>query len=99
MWDESDICWCVDSNECTNTECFRHLDNKDDKEKIFTCSHLMNTKYCSINEREGLMERTVRVWVGNEFLEFEVHDNFNSEDELYKAVFQYVIESLSIEII
>ena len=45
MW-ESDICWCSDSLVCTNTECFRHLTNKNDEEKIFTCSHLMDTDYC-----------------------------------------------------
>lgn len=48
----SDICWCMDSERCTNTECFRHMDNKSDSEKIFTCSSLMGTEYCPMN-KEG----------------------------------------------
>ena len=48
---ESDICWCADSTDkCLNTECFRHLCNKSDEERIFTCSHLMGTEYCPMSE-------------------------------------------------
>ena len=43
---ESDQCWCMDSERCTNTECFRHMTHKSDEERIFTCSHLMWTEYC-----------------------------------------------------
>ena len=51
MWfDEYDICWCADSDRCTNTECFRHLTNKDDSERIFTCSALMGTEYCELTK-------------------------------------------------
>lgn len=51
MWWQSDICWCADSNRCTNTECFRHLANKNDEEKIFTCGALMDTEYCPMSEK------------------------------------------------
>lgn len=51
MWfGDSDICWCADSIRCTNTECFRHLTNKDDNERIFTCSALMGTEYCELTK-------------------------------------------------
>lgn len=50
MWFESDITWCSDSIKCTNTECFRHLTNKNDEEKIFTCGALMGTEYCPMSE-------------------------------------------------
>lgn len=45
MW-QSDICWCMDSERCLNTSCFRHLTHKSDEEKIFTCGKLMYTEYC-----------------------------------------------------
>lgn len=48
MWFGSDIAWCSDSIRCTHTECFRHLTNKDDGERIFTCSALMGTEYCEL---------------------------------------------------
>ena len=49
MWfEDSDICWCADSIKCTNTKCFRHLANKNDKERIFTCGSLMGTEYCEL---------------------------------------------------
>lgn len=48
MWFGSDIAWCSDSIRCTNTECFRHLANKNDEERIFTCSALMGTEYCEL---------------------------------------------------
>ena len=51
MWfGDSDICWCADSDKCTNTECFRHLTNKDDGERIFTCGALMGTEYCELTK-------------------------------------------------
>ena len=53
MWfDNSDICWCSDSVRCENTECFRHLTNKNDGERIFTCGSLMGTEYCP-RHKEG----------------------------------------------
>lgn len=51
MW-ESDICWCADSDRCMNTDCFRHLSNKNDEERIFTCGKLMGTEYCPLT-KEG----------------------------------------------
>lgn len=48
MW-EDDICWCMDSETCTNYECFRHLTHMD-KPGIFTCSHLRNTDYCPLEK-------------------------------------------------
>ena len=50
MWFESDICWCADSIRCENTECFRHLCNKSDEERIFTCSHLIGSEYCPMHK-------------------------------------------------
>ena len=51
-WFDNDICWCADSNRCENTECFRHLTNKNDEERIFTCGNLMGSEYCPMN-KEG----------------------------------------------
>ena len=46
------------------------------------------------------MERIARVWIGNDYVEFEFEDNqgFN-EDELYEAVVNYVYDNLSVEIL
>ena len=38
---EYDICWCADSERCTHTECFRHLENKPEEVNFFTMAHLM----------------------------------------------------------
>ena len=44
--------------------------------------------------------RTIRVWVGNEFLEVEVDGCAGlSEDELYQAATEYVYDVISIEVI
>ena len=48
---EYDICWCADSNKCTNKDCFRHLTNKPDTETIFTCSNLIYTELCPLEEK------------------------------------------------
>ena len=46
------------------------------------------------------MEKIVRVWIGNDYVEFEFEANQNwSEDELYEAVVQYVYETISVEIV
>lgn len=51
MWfDNSDICWCADSMRCEHTKCFRHLTNKNDDERIFTCGALMGTEYCELTK-------------------------------------------------
>lgn len=46
------------------------------------------------------MEKTVRVWIGNDFVEFtaEKHPSM-SEDEFWEAVVEYVYDVISIEII
>ena len=46
MFFDSDICWCGNSDTCKQTDCFRHLSNKDTEEKIFTCANLMWTEIC-----------------------------------------------------
>ena len=47
----SDICWCMDSTDkCLRTDCFRHMSNKNDEERIFSCSHLMGTEYCELTK-------------------------------------------------
>ena len=48
-FEDSDICWCMDSETCTNYECFRHLTHMD-KPQIFTCSHLRDTDYCPLTK-------------------------------------------------
>lgn len=52
MWFDSDICWCADSIRCNKTDCFRHLTNKDDSERIFTCGSLMGSEYCQLGKDE-----------------------------------------------
>ena len=48
MW-EDDICWCMDSETCTNYDCFRHLTHMSESQ-IFTCSHLRNTDCCPLTK-------------------------------------------------
>ena len=46
------------------------------------------------------MARTVRVWIGNDYIEFEFEDNNDwTEDELYEAVVEDVYNSISVEIL
>ncbi len=46
------------------------------------------------------MERTVRVWIGNDYIEYEIEDNRDwTEDELYEAVVEDVYSTISIEIL
>ena len=46
------------------------------------------------------MERTVRVWIGNDYVEYEIEDNGDwTEDELYEAVVQEVYDVISVEIL
>ena len=46
------------------------------------------------------MERTVRVWIGDGYVEYEIEDNGEwTEDELYEAVVEDVYSTISIEII
>ena len=53
MWlFDDDICWCGDSDRCTNTECFRHLSNRRKSEgiDIFTMALLMGTEVCPLTK-------------------------------------------------
>lgn len=46
------------------------------------------------------MERTIRVWIGNDFVELTI-DEVGSidEDEFYKAVAEYIDSIMEIEVI
>ena len=55
-WFEDDICWCADSNECTNDDCFRHMLNRTQRQGIFTMGHLKNTELCPLANEKGDME-------------------------------------------
>ena len=45
------------------------------------------------------MERTIRIWIDESFIEFEVEDDFESEDDLYEAVFEHVMDAITIQIV
>lgn len=46
------------------------------------------------------MERLVRVWIGNDYVEYEFEDNGEwTEDELYEAVVEDVYNTISVEIL
>ena len=47
------------------------------------------------------MERIVRVWIGNDYVEYEIEDNgdWDNEDDLYEAVLEDVYNTISVEII
>ena len=46
------------------------------------------------------MERVVRVWIGNDYVEYEFEDNTEmSEDQLYEAVVNDVYNKISIDIV
>ena len=46
------------------------------------------------------MERIVRVWIGNDYIEYEVDVDPNwTEDELFAAAVEDVYSSISIEIL
>lgn len=46
------------------------------------------------------MERTVRVWIGNDYVEFELDNDLDlNEDELYETVVNYVYDNISVEIL
>lgn len=46
------------------------------------------------------MERIVRVWIGNDYVEYEVEDNQDwNEDEFYEAVCEDVFSTISIEVL
>lgn len=46
------------------------------------------------------MERLVRVWIGNDYVEFEIDVDSNwTEDEIYEAVVEDVYNSISVEVL
>lgn len=46
------------------------------------------------------MERIVRIWIGNDYVEYEFEDNGDwTEDELYEAVVEDVYNTMSVEIL
>ena len=50
-------------------------------------------------DQETIMERTVRIWIDESFIEFEVENDFESEDDLYEAVFEHVMDAITIQIV
>ena len=55
-WFHDDITWC--GSECDNTECFRHLSNRRNKEGYFTMSYLKDTELCPLmNNDENNKEK------------------------------------------
>lgn len=45
-----DICWCADSHECKNDDCFRHMLNRTQRTGVFTMSHLKYTELCPLRK-------------------------------------------------
>ena len=46
------------------------------------------------------MERTVRVWIGNDYIDYEIEDNGGlTEDELYEKACDEIFSIISIEVI
>ena len=55
---------------------------------------------CDYEIWEAQMERIVRIWIGNDYLEYEIEDNGDwTEDELYEAVLEDVYNTISLEIL
>ena len=53
---EDDICWCADSHECKNDDCFRHMLNRTQRQGIFTMGHLKYTELCPLTNEKGDIE-------------------------------------------
>ena len=46
-WISDDICWCGNSDECENIECYRHTKNRRPEDgNIFTAALLKGTNLC-----------------------------------------------------
>ena len=60
MLNESDMCWCLDSEYCGRFDCLRNLCYKSNEERVFTCGMLMGTECCPMSEVE------IRGMVGGE---------------------------------
>lgn len=48
-WMYDDITWCGET-ECKNTSCRRHLNNRRQKEGVFTLSMLKGTELCPLKK-------------------------------------------------
>ena len=48
-WIHDDITWCGET-ECENTSCRRHLNNRRQKEGVFTMSMLKGTELCPLKD-------------------------------------------------
>lgn len=46
-WLPDDICWCTDSNHCSNIKCFRNDKNRTVKKGLFSYASFKGTKECS----------------------------------------------------
>ena len=48
-----------------------------------------------------MIERTIQVWIGNDYLEvpYEIFDEELDEDEMYEAAVAYVMNNISIDLI
>ena len=98
MFFENDICWCANRNKCDNIDCFRHISNRKSA-GIFITGLLMGTEYCE-NNKENNMERIVRVWIGNEYIEIEIEAREDwTEDDLLEAAVLYVYDNISVEVL
>ena len=51
-WWSDDICWCADSDTCDQTNCFRHLTNKDDRTTYYSAASMKWTVYCPMEKKE-----------------------------------------------
>ena len=47
------------------------------------------------------MERIARIWIGNDYIEYEIGDDsdWENEEDLYEAVLEDVYNTISVEII
>ena len=47
-WMHDDITWCGNSEECSNTSCYRHLQNKISKDVVYSSSNFKGTEMCPL---------------------------------------------------
>lgn len=45
-WLSDDICWCADSNHCSNIKCFRNDKNRRTKKGLFSYANFKGTEKC-----------------------------------------------------
>ena len=49
-WIHDDITWCAE--ECSHTECERHLNNKINKTGFYSAAMFRNTETCPLNDKK-----------------------------------------------